>query len=111
MSAGVPAGRGRGRGLRTETKSEAPVGVSSGAASWGSGNLGAPIVTPSTDTTEDAEFVIDWDSINANREESERARYIIELWREIRDFSQCILYRFRKFCNAWLHYKNKLNCI
>ena len=43
-------------------------------------------MTPSTDTTEDAEFVIDWDSINANREENERARYdIIE--RETRDLS------------------------
>ena len=44
-------------------------------ASWGSGNLGAPVLPASSDTVEDAEpFVIDWDNINANREESERAR-------------------------------------
>ena len=82
MSAGVPrpAGRGRGRGLKTETSNEGPVGgvsgTGGGAASWGSGNLGAPLVTPSSGTAEDSEqFVIDWDSINANREESEKARF------------------------------------
>ena len=80
MSAGAPrpTGRGRGRGLRI---SEDPVGVVNGAAgvggatSWGSGNLGAPVLLASSDTVEDSEpFVIDWDNINANREESERAR-------------------------------------
>ena len=77
MSAGAPrpTGRGRGRGQRTDTSSEPQVGVVNGAASWGSGNLGAPVLPASSDATEDSEqFLIDWDAINANREESERAR-------------------------------------
>ena len=68
---------------------EAAAAVGGGTASWGSGNLGAPLLPASTDSTEDSEqFLIDWDAINANREESERARYVRTLaWRETREFS------------------------
>ena len=77
MSAGV--GRGRGRcsrlGGQVKVAKEAAAAVGGGTASWGSGNLGAPLLPASTDSTEDSEqFLIDWDAINANREESERAR-------------------------------------
>ena len=44
-------------------------------AFWGSGNLGSPVLPATSDTTEDSDqFHIDWDSLKANREESERAR-------------------------------------
>ena len=51
---------------------EAAAAVGGGTASWGSGNLGAPLLPASTEDSE--QFLIDWDAINANREESERAR-------------------------------------
>ena len=64
-----PTGRGRGQA----------VAASAPGSSWGQGNFGPPLtaapaaadkVAPPTETV-----VIDWDALNANREENEKARW------------------------------------
>ena len=83
---------------------EAAAAVGGGTASWGSGNLGAPLLPASTDSTEDSEqFLIDWDAINANREESERARYVGNL--AVRDQRfQFVLYRWAHLPEMWKNF-------
>ena len=91
----MPGGRGRGR-AQAVRKTEGEVGgkpstefnnnladslssLSVGGTGWGSGNLGPPLVTPpsqlNSGVKEDSDHVIDWDSLNANREENERLRW------------------------------------